>query len=148
MSRRFRICMAKGGRGSFWQRKCGVAKVTPPIFIREVLNEYNMDSDIGTPCSIPFKAIGRKLAEWLWLATPLIFRNTTCFWPMALLWAALTSKRRLGHPNRLYFLSPECVCVRTPWVLAAKNFLLKTFGYGAFNQKFIFFQFWCQRPPA
>ena len=48
---------------------------------------------------------------------------------MTSLWAAITSKRRLGHPNQLYF--PECV--RIPWVLTLNK--LKIFVYGAFYQK-------------
>ena len=50
----------------------------------------------------------------------MIFRNTTVCWPMTWLWATITLKRRLGHPNRLYFLNPECV--RTLWVPAPKKF--------------------------
>ena len=36
----------------------------------------------GTPGSICFQAIWLKLAERLWFATPLIFCNTSGFWPM------------------------------------------------------------------
>ena len=45
---------------------------------------------------------------------------------MTSLWAAATSKRRLGHPNRLHFLNPECV--RIPWIVAPKKFPLKFSG--------------------
>ena len=74
---------------------------------------------------------------------------------MTSLWAAVTLKRRLGHPNRLHFLNPESV--RIPWVVASKNFP------GAFYPKNHFFanfrahtlkqcsgllcaQFWCHWP--
>ena len=66
-----------------------------------------------------------------------IFCNLSGFWPMTSLRAAITSKRRLSHPSRLYFLNPECV--RIPWVAAPKVFPLKIFGYVVFHPKNSFF---------
>ena len=84
----------------------------------------------------------------------------TVFWPMTSLSAAITSKRRLGHPSRLYFLNPECV--RIPWVIALKNFPVENFRIRSDVPKKITFsrisvhthtkkcsrlmctQFWCQ----
>ena len=51
--------------------------------------------------------------------------NMTSFWPLTRLWAALTSKRRLGHSNWLYFLNPDGV--RIPLVAALKNFPVRNF---------------------
>ena len=61
----------------------------------------------------------------LYFRKPLIFFNMTGFWPMTSLWAAITSKRRLSHPNWLHFLNSECI--RIPWVEAPKNFPIENF---------------------
>ena len=58
------------------------------------------------------------------------FCNTSGFWIMTSLRAAITLKRRLGHPSRLYFLNPGCKMI--PWVAALEIFQLKTFGDRAF----------------
>ena len=39
---------------------------------------------------------------------------------LASLWAATTSKRRVGHPDPIHFVNPKCV--RIPCVLAPNNF--------------------------
>ena len=44
---------------------------------------------------------------------------------MTSLRAAITSKRRFGHQNRLYFLNPECV--RIPWIAAQKKIPVENF---------------------
>ena len=77
-------------------------KDTPPIFVREVLNWINLDSRSMSPGWFNFRPLRRKLAECLWFATPLISRNTTDFWLLPIR-AAITLKRRLGHPNQLIF---------------------------------------------
>ena len=104
-----------------------------------------MDFNMLSPCYILYKAIGRKLAECLWFITPLIFRNTTDFWPMTSLWAAITSKRRLGHPNQIHFLNPECV--RIPWVLAPENFPVENFRVRSVLQKSSIFHWFLLPPP-
>ena len=74
--------------------------------------------------------------------TPLIFCNTSGFWPMTSLWAAVTSKPRLGHPNRLHFLNPKCV--RIPWVVAPKKILVENFRVrSALPKKSLFREFTC-----
>ena len=73
-----------------------------------------------------------SFAEWLWSSTPLIFCNTTGFWPMTSLWAATTSKRTLGHPNQIHFLNPECI--RISWVLAPKIFPIENFYFHCVHQ--------------
>ena len=45
----------------------------------------------------------------------------------------ITSKRKFGHPNQIYFLNPECV--RIPWVLAPKNFPVQNFRVRSVLQK-------------
>ena len=53
------------------------------------------------------------------------FWNPAQFFLWPHFWAAVTSKRRLGHPNWLYLLNPEYV--RTPWELAPKKFAIENF---------------------
>ena len=64
---------------------------------------------------------------------------------MTTLWAALTSKRRLGHPNWLYFLNSECV--RIPWVLAPKTFPVENFWVRSVLQKSSIFHWFLLPPP-
>ena len=61
---------------------------------------------------------------------------------MTSLWAAITSKRRLGHPNRLYFLNPECASI--PWLLYLKNVPVENFQAQSVSPKnSLFRQFPC-----
>ena len=96
-----------------------------------------MGSDTRTPCTIRLKANGPKKTKVL------IFRDTSDFLYYYRFLAAISSKRRLGRQNRLYFLNPECV--RIQWVESQKNFLLKNFGYGAFYQKKTFLRIYVSR---
>ena len=69
------------------------------------------------------------MAECVCFVTTLIFFYPTHFETMVSLWAAITSKWRLRHPNQILFLSPQCV--RIPWVLAPKSFPVEKFRVGS-----------------
>ena len=142
MSRRFRICMAKGGRGSL-RPSYGRPKLT--LISRFVamqlrcqgsksLRQFWCDrfetNKTWAPTLGPQVLFVSKRSDQNWRSDFDPWHLWFFVTPMTPLWAAITSKQRLGHPSRLPFLNPECV--------APKILSLKFLGTERFTQKITF----------
>ena len=152
MSRRFRMCVIKGGRRCFrpsngWTKFTLFKKDKKPI------------------CCVQIKCISQNFRNWasflhssqrLW--EEVIYVGKLNF---ELLRATKTRSKKCCTPIHIDFLNPECV--RIPWVLAPKNFLVENFRTRSDLQKSSVFhwflcppakisiglaypQFWCHRP--
>ena len=66
---------------------CSIFWIGMAYFIWYVVNPHDGSEYI---CQ---RGVGGHLGQF----TPVIFRNNTRFWPMTSFWAAMISKRRLGH---------------------------------------------------
>ena len=73
-----------------------------------------------------WQVIGRKLAECLCFVTPLISCLTTHLVSMVLLWAAITSKRRLRNSKQILFLNPLNFVGTSPKKNPVENFLVRS----------------------
>ena len=72
-----------------------------------------------------WQVIGRKLAECLCFVTPLISCLTTHLVSMVLLWAAITSKRRLRNSKQILFLNPLNFVGTSPKKNPVENFRVR-----------------------
>ena len=118
MSREFRICMAKGGRGCLRPsyRRPKLTLVSRFVVnklrrngsktLRQILSERSETNRTWTPIWWVHVLFVSKQSDENWLSVVdfkhlLIFCKTINFFSMTSFWAAITSKRRLGHPNQL-----------------------------------------------
>ena len=145
MSRRFRICMAKGGRESArpsygrpkWTLisrgkkipKTVLQKTFRPQFSRlslaiesAIFRIYQNTAD--SISRLKYENCGRKV-----LGDTYLFLLATRISPASPNFGQAKQGQKFVVPTfHIHFLNPECVTI--PWVLAPKNFPLKIFGYG------------------
>ena len=154
MSRRFRICMAKGGRESLRSRY-GRSKLTlissqkkkpKTVFPKTLRPQFSyfslvLESAVFWYIRNIADSISRLKSE---NCGRKVFRNTALF---LLATRVLPASPNFGQAKQgqkfvvptfhIHFLNPECVTI--PWYLPQKIFPLKIFGYGAIYKKFPFF---------
>ena len=133
MSRRFRMCVIKGGRRCFrpsngWTKFTLFKKDKKPI------------------CCVQIKCISRNFRNW---ASLLHFFPKTMgrsdLRGQAQLRATKTRSKKCCTPIHIDFLNPECV--RIPWVLAPKNFLVENFWWQTNLRKSSVFHWFLLPPP-
>ena len=173
MSRRFRICMAKGGRESA-RPSYGRPKLTlnsrgekiPKTVCRKTLRPqfsyfsleiesavfWYIRNTADSRTRLNFENCGRKV-----LGNTALFLLATRVLPASPNFGQAKQGQKNSTPPFRDIPNPECK--RIPWVLAWKKFLLKIFEYGAIYEKFLFLtnlqkksagllrsQFWCHQP--
>ena len=121
MSRRFRICVAKGGRGclrpSYGRQKLTlILKKKLPTLRCQKKTYLPKSSKLSITTQITsFHSLFRKFWEICLFLTPHIFAKG-----LTQLGATKTGSKNFVPPLHIDFLNPECV--RIPWVLAPKIF--------------------------
>ena len=154
MSRRFRICMAKGGRESA-RPSYGRPKLTlilsqkkkpKTVFPKTLRPQFSYFSLVlesavfwyiwntaDSRTRLNFENCGRKV-----LGNTALFLLATRVLPASPNFGQAKQGQKFVVPTfHIHFLNPECV--RIPWVFAQKNFPVKIFGYGAIYEKVQFF---------
>ena len=162
MSRRFRICMAKGGRESA-RPSYGRPKLTlnsrgekiPKTVLRKTLRpqfsyfSLEIESAVFWYIRNIADSISRLKSE---NCGRKVFRNTALF---LLATRVLPASPNFGQAKQgqkfvvptfhIHFLNPECV--RIPWVLAPKNFPIENFRVRSDLQKSSIFHWFLLPPP-